>query len=114
MKRAIIAVAALSILYGAPAAADYLFIKIDLAKVNFGGGGGTQQAPGQVPPGGDMAPGGFGDPMGGFVQPAPAKKNNAFPNNPDAFKQGGTGMGGRAGGANPGGMMGGAGMMGSS
>jgi hypothetical protein len=113
MKRGIIAVAMLSALYGAPAAADYLFIKIDLAKVTFGGGGGAnQQAPGQPPPAGDPMAGGFGDPMGGFAQPIPKKNANpAFPNNPEAFKQGGGGAQGNR--TNPAGMMGGAGMMGS-
>jgi hypothetical protein len=64
-KRGLAALAVLCAVWVGPAAADYLFIKIDLGKVNFSGGGAQQ--PGMIGPGGEgMMGGGFGDMGGGF------------------------------------------------
>lgn len=89
MKR-FLAMAALLVLCAGPVTADYLFIKIDLSKVNFSG-----EAQPQGGPGGEAQPdGGFG----GF--PGGGMKGGAFP---PGFQPGGMQPGMQPGGLQPGG-----------
>lgn len=104
MKR-FLAMVGLLVLCAGPAAADYLFIKIDLNKVNFsgdgqggageGGAGGEGQPPGGLPGGGLPGAGG----KGAGAQPGAGRQ-------PGGLQPGGMqpGMGPRPGGLQAGGM----------